>query len=102
MSAVVAVSFISVGMSEKEYPEKITNLRQGYWHILTYQVHLVMYKNKCCIEYTLSCTKINLTASLVIGYDCIGTCISTFHIVTGVLNPPPPSHQIRCTEIIHY
>ena len=41
----------------------------------------------CCIEYTSLWTGFELTTSVVIGTDCIGSCKSNYHTITTTTVP---------------
>ena len=41
----------------------------------------------CCIEYTSPWTVFELTTSMVIGTDCVGSCKSNYHAITTMTAP---------------
>ena len=59
-----------------EVPEKITDLPQVIDKLYHNVVHLAL------IEFAL-------TTSVVTVTDCIGSCKSSYHAITGSLPPPP-------------
>ena len=55
--------------------------------------------SQCCIEYTSTWTGFELTASLVIGTDCTGSCKFNYHTIT---NLTAPGCKWRWEIIKHY
>jgi hypothetical protein len=42
-----------------------------------------------CIEYTSPWAGFEFTILVVIGTDCIGSCISNYHVITNMMIPRP-------------
>jgi hypothetical protein len=88
------ISWRSVLLLEKtEYPEKTTDLSQvpdKFYHIML---------------YTSPWSRFELTTSLVIGTDCIGSCKSNYHTNTATKAPGfitkyiDIRHVVMCTTL---
>ena len=69
-SYIMAVSFIGGG--NQSIRRKLPNCHKSLTNFITW----------CCIEYTSPSTGFKLTALVVIGIDCTGSCKSNYHTTT--------------------
>ena len=73
---IVAVSFIGGGNRKTRENHRSTCRNISHWQTLSHNV-----------VYTLPWSRFELTTSVVIGTDCIGSCKSNYHTITTTTAP---------------